>query len=92
MAAVEQVARACPGRKIHLFMTGQFFNDAIQRTFHSLAREICRDATCHFLDGADSAIAEASWSAADIFLSLSTISESFGLTPLEAMAAGLPWW
>ena len=91
MAAVEQAARACPERKIHLFMTGQFFNDPIKRTFHGLAREICRDATCHFLDGADNEIAEASWSAADIFLSLSdNIQESFGLTPLEAMAAGLP--
>ena len=91
MAAVEQAARACPERKIHLFMTGQFFNEAIQQTFHTLAGEICRDTTCHFLDGADSDIAEASWSAADIFLSLSdNIQESFGLTPLEAMAAGLP--
>ena len=31
------------------------------------------------------------WSAADVFTSLSdNIQESFGLTPIEAMASGLP--
>ena len=87
MAAVEQAARACPKRKIHFFMTGQFFNDAIKGTFHGLA-EICRG-TCHFLNGADE-IAEASWSASDVFCPSQTISRKAGLTPLEAMAAGLP--
>jgi glycosyltransferase involved in cell wall biosynthesis len=91
MAAVEDAAKHLPNTKLHLFMVGQFFNDGIEHTFRDLGAKICHLSSCHFLDGADPAVAEASWAASDIFLSLSdNIQESFGLTPLEAMAAGLP--
>ncbi len=43
------------------------------------------------VDGADQAAYEAAWKAADVFASISdNIQETFGLTPVEAMAAGLP--
>ncbi|MAJ00352.1 MAG: glycosyl transferase-like protein [Nisaea sp.] len=91
LQAVEEAAGRLPNTKLHIFMVGQFYNEAIEATFHSLSKEICSASTCHFLDGAQPDVAEASWAAADIFLSLSdNIQESFGLTPLEAMAAGLP--
>lgn len=44
-----------------------------------------------FADGRDPGQLRNCWTAADIFISLSdNIQETFGLTPLEAMAAGLP--
>jgi hypothetical protein len=45
----------------------------------------------HYVDGRDADTRFSIWSAADIFCSLSdNIQESFGLTVIEAMAAGLP--
>ena len=45
----------------------------------------------HLVDGRDPVIRKQAWSAADFFTSLSdNIQETFGLTPVEAMAAGLP--
>ena len=47
--------------------------------------------TVRFLDGNDRELLGELWAAADIFLSLvDNIQETFGITPLEAMAAGLP--
>lgn len=41
--------------------------------------------------GDDAPLYESAWQAADVFVSLSdNIQETFGLTPVEAMAAGLP--
>ena len=43
------------------------------------------------IDGQDSDLYDKAWKAADVFVSLSdNIQETFGLTPIEAMAAGLP--
>lgn len=43
------------------------------------------------VDGQDEALYLQAWKAADVFVSLSdNIQETFGLTPLEAMAAGIP--
>jgi glycosyltransferase involved in cell wall biosynthesis len=43
------------------------------------------------VDGQDSVRYQQAWRSADVFVSLSdNIQETFGLTPLEAMAAGLP--
>jgi starch synthase len=45
----------------------------------------------HLVDGRDPVVRQKCWSAADFFTSLSdNIQETFGLTPVEAMAAGLP--
>jgi hypothetical protein len=45
----------------------------------------------HFLDGNDRELLGELWAGADIFLSLvDNIQETFGIAPLEAMAAGLP--
>ncbi|MBD2100811.1 glycosyltransferase [Leptolyngbya sp. FACHB-261] len=44
-----------------------------------------------FVDGRQPQIRQGIWSVADIFISLAdNIQETFGLTPVEAMAAGLP--
>ena len=47
--------------------------------------------TFHILDGNDRDLLGSLWAAGDIFVSLvDNIQETFGITPLEAMAAGLP--
>lgn len=90
------VQRACErlkgqGRKLHILMTGQFANKHVEPAFRKSAAEGCPDVPVHFLDGTPGPESWASWAAADIFMSLSdNIQESFGITPIEAMAAGLP--
>ena len=71
-------------------MTGQFFNEAIQQTFHTLAGEIVATPPV-ISDGADSDIAEASCRR-PISSYPPTISRKLGLTPLEAMAAACLAW
>jgi hypothetical protein len=45
----------------------------------------------HVLDGRDKTVQREIWSAADLFTALvDNIQETFGLAPVEAMAAGLP--
>ena len=79
------------GRQLHFLMTGQFANAHAEPIFRSSVAEACPDVPVHFLDGTPGPESWASWAAADIFLSLSdNIQESFGITPIEAMAAGLP--
>ncbi|HYG89658.1 MAG TPA: glycosyltransferase family 4 protein [Azospirillum sp.] len=88
--ACEQ-AQARTRRKIHLILTGGSSNPEIGQEFADGARRYCPSVNTIILDGSDPGNAEASWTAADIFLSLSdNIQETFGLTPIEAMAAGLP--
>ncbi len=77
--------------RVHLIHTGQFPNQAAEDGFRGGAARYCPGIAVHFFDGTDPALAEASWAAADVFVSLSdNIQESFGITPVEAMAAGLP--
>lgn len=77
--------------RIHLVLTGQFPNKVAEDCYRDGAESCCPDVAVHFLDGSDRWVADASWAAADLFASLSdNVQESFGITPVEAMAAGLP--
>lgn len=79
------------GRPLHLVMAGWFANDSIEQTFRTAARALCPDVPVSFVDGRRPEVRHAIWSAADVFASLSdNVQETFGLTPIEAMAAGLP--
>jgi len=79
------------GASLHLIQAGWFGNDEIERAFRDGAAAHCPDVVCHFLDGRDLAVRHAIWQAADIFCSLSdNLQETFGLSPIEGMAAGLP--
>ncbi|WP_374384923.1 glycosyltransferase family 4 protein [Dongia sp.] len=78
-------------RKIHLIQAGWFANDFIDNAFRSGAAQFCPSVRAHFLDGRKSDLRNQAWAAADLFTSLSdNFQETFGLTPIEAMAAGLP--
>lgn len=79
------------GRKIAFIQAGQFSNPETEAVYRQSAAWICPDVRQVFVDGQDSAVYRSVWGAADIFLSLAdSVQETFGLTPVEAMAAGLP--
>jgi starch synthase len=79
------------GAKLHLIQAGWFANDAIERAFRDGAAAHCPDVVCHFLDGRQPDVRGGIWQAADIYTSLSdNLQETFGLSPIEGMAAGLP--
>ena len=88
---VAQVLAQNSGRKVHLVQAGWFANDFIADGFRKGAKQFCPNVICHFLDGREAELRQRAWASADIFTSLSdNFQETFGLTPIEAMAAGLP--
>ena len=77
--------------KVHLILFGQFPNSAIADAFRREAQMFAPSVSLIVLDGAMAANRDIAWSAADVFTSFSdNIQETFGLTPVEAMASGLP--
>lgn len=90
LVAAEETMRRT-GRRVHMIMAGWFASDAIERAFRDAARNLAPSVRTVFLDGRDRDVRDRIWYAADIFVSLSdNVQETFGLTPIEAMAAGLP--
>lgn len=88
--ALELAARTT-GRKIMLVECGWHANDYIAGAFRDAAAAVCPSVTVRELDGRSADARRIAWSSADIFCSLSdNIQETFGLVPVEAMAAGLP--
>lgn len=78
-------------QKIHIIQTGWFANDFVKNAFVDEGKRICPSVEFHFLDGKDQNNKHITLSSGDIFISLSdNIQETFGLTPIEGMAAGLP--
>ena len=91
MYAGLQAAAKSTGKKLVLIQCGWFANEAIEKAFREGAASACPDVRCVFTEGRQEASRMDSWAAADLFISLSdNIQETFGLSPLEAMAAGLP--
>jgi glycosyltransferase involved in cell wall biosynthesis len=88
--AVEGAARRT-GRNIHFVMNGYFAPAEAEAEFRALARDFCPTAIVRFVESGHPAFPDGVWAAGDIFLSLiDNVQESFGLTPIEAIAAGLP--
>ena len=84
-------AAAATKRKLRLVMYGYFKPDEMEELFRKLAADICKNVTVDFVINTDPRFPDALWAGADLFISLAdNIQESFGLTPVEAMAAGLP--
>ena len=92
--AAARAAERVRDRTVHLLLAGQFPNRAIEREFREAAARFCGRARAHFMDGSagpQGPAILAAMEASDIFVSLSdNVQETFGLTPVEAMAAGLP--
>jgi glycosyltransferase involved in cell wall biosynthesis len=88
--ALEQAAQAISAN-IHLIQAGWFEDQREEVSFKESAKRFCPSVNTIFLDGRRPEIRTRIWSVADIFISLAdNIQETFGLTPIEAMAAGLP--
>jgi D-inositol-3-phosphate glycosyltransferase len=86
-----QRAAGLSGVKLHFAMAGWFPGKADRGRYEEAARIHAPDVPVHFLDGNDRTLLGELWAGADVFISLvDNIQETFGITPLEAMAAGLP--
>jgi starch synthase len=78
-------------RRVHLILCGWFAGDASEQAIHEAATVLCPSIQLHVLDGHMAADRIDARAASDVFTSLAdSVQETFGLTPLEAMAAGLP--
>jgi glycosyltransferase involved in cell wall biosynthesis len=88
--AVRQAAETTRARVT--FVMAGWFPEADDRVrYEQAARVHAPDVDVHFVDGNDRERLGDLWAGADIFLSLvDNIQETLGLTPLEAMASGLP--
>ena len=88
--AIEAAVRHS-GKRAVLVECGWHANDFIAKAFAEAAATACPDVRVVRLDGRKPDARGLAWASADIFCSLSdNIQETFGITPIEAMAAGLP--
>ena len=89
--AVEEAGRLT-GRRMHFALAGWFpGGEADRARYEQAAAAYAPSVQVDFQDGNDPEVVADLWAAGDIFLSLvDNIQETFGITPLEAMAAGLP--
>lgn len=88
--ALEEAA-ARTGRRVALVQCGWAPGKFIQDAFERGAADFAPSVRTIFVDGRIPEGRERAWASADLFVSLvDGIQESFGLTPIEAKAAGLP--
>jgi glycosyltransferase involved in cell wall biosynthesis len=91
MAMALQRAAEITGKTIAWVQAGWAGNEALGKAYHDETRSFCPDVLYRVVDGRRPEARFSIWSVGDIFLSLSdNIQETFGLTPVEAMAAGIP--
>jgi len=88
--ALQEAARRL-GRPVYWLMFGGTRRAEDSAAFREAAAAFCPEVVILTADDTSAATRDEIVSAADVFLSLSdNIQETFGLTPVEAMAAGLP--
>lgn len=86
-----QKAQQGAARRLHLVLYGNFPDDYSRKVFLAPAAEMMPDVRLHHLPHQDGTRRLAALSAADLFLfPIDNLQESFGIAPVEAMAAGLP--
>ena len=91
MALALEAAAKRTGRPLYWVVSGWAKDEEYGAQFHKDSRETCPSVHYRTVDGRRPDVRFSIWSVADLFLSLSdNVQETFGLTPLEAMAAGLP--
>ena len=91
LAMYQALERAAQGRDVLLVECGWHANEHIAKAFADAARTACPSVRVVTLDGRKPEDRQTAWASADVFCSLSdNIQETFGIVPIEAMAAGLP--
>ena len=76
---------------LKLVFNGYFNDQPSEEGFMEAAAKVCDKADVVFIRHGDANYPDGLWAGADIFCSLvDNVQESFGLTPIEAMAANLP--
>lgn len=86
-----QAAAVQTGKKLALILCGRAPSEAVGETFLAGAAKHAPDVRVISVNSRDDASRRGAWAAGDIFISLADgIQETFGLTPVEAMASGLP--
>lgn len=86
-----QEAARRSGKRIALVLCGWAPTTEIAQAYISGAQLFAPDVRLINLDGREPVSRRRAWAVGEIFVSLSDgIQETFGLTPLEAMAAGIP--
>ena len=89
--ALEKLSKEIKEKKINFIMTGWFPNEAVEEWIKKDAKNICPSVNLIYVDGRNQDKKFDVFSVGDIFFSLTdNIQETFGLTPLEAMASGMP--
>lgn len=91
--AMELAATAlrADGTRLHLVFCGQFSEPFWQATYATAAARLMPSCSYHVLDGANADERKATLSGGDVFVfPIDNLQETFGLAPVEAMAAGLP--
>jgi starch synthase len=88
--ALQQAAEAAQ-REVVLVECGWHANEFIAKAYAAAAQLACPRVRVITLDGRKASDRQTAWAGADVFCSLSdNIQETFGIVPIEAMAAGLP--
>lgn len=78
-------------RTLHLVQAGWFASPEVEKAFKEGASAFAPSLKHHWVDARKPEHRYTVWAAGDIFTSLSdNIQETFGLTPIEGQAAGLP--
>lgn len=79
------------GKNVVLIECGWHSNQALKDSFKEGASTLSPNIRSIQLDGRNADDRAKAWASADVFCSLSdNIQETFGITPIEAMASGLP--
>ncbi len=86
-----EVAAKHVKKQVIVLECGWHANNNIRDDFSKAASLLCPTVEVRNLDGRQPAQIALAWQVADVFCSLAdNVQETFGLTPVEAMAAGIP--
>ena len=88
--ALEEAAKST-GKEIYWVVAGWSSTDEFTTRYHAQVQAFCPSVHYRAVDGRPTNTRFSVWAVADFFISFSdNVQETFGLTPIEAMASGLP--